>query len=216
MSNFRTKATSACAVGCVVIAALMLVLSVGCGGDEQAQDSTTPREPDLSASPAGVRWLDYQGVQLPVGADGPSEVTAMSATGFTQTPQGAALAAIVHTIRMSLAPDEHWADIAKHELAMGPGRDSWVTSRGLLSIETSADPAQAPRVRGYTITDYTPISARVDIFTSFPDQSIAINSTVVVWIGGDWWLQLPPPDSIEPVVRAVDSVSAVVKLEAPQ
>ncbi|MEV0297058.1 hypothetical protein [Nocardia sp. NPDC050710] len=197
-------------------AAAVLVMGLACGGEEDIPHSAPPHAADLTAVPAGVRWQVYQGVLVPGGEDGPATTGSAAATGFRQTPPGAALAAIVHTIRMSLAPDADWVDIARYELAFGPGKDEWVTSRGLLSIQSPADPAQAPRVRGYTITDYSPTRAGVDIYTSFPDQSIAVNTATVVWLAGDWWLQLPDPTSTDPVVRVAATMDAAVKLEASQ
>ncbi|WP_280421394.1 hypothetical protein [Nocardia carnea] len=198
----------------VLVACLLLSVVTGCGSEHADRVGERPAA-DLSAVPAGVVWVDYQGVKVPVGDDGPHTYTPAAATGFTPTPQGAALAAIVHTVRMSLAPDEHWASVAQHELAMGPGKDEWASSRVLLSIQTGADPATAPRVRGYTITDYSARRARVDIYTSFPDGSIAANSATVVWVAEDWRLELPSPGSAEPTVREEVSVDASVKLEAP-
>lgn len=200
----------------VILAALMLGSSTGCASDDRPDTSLPARQPDLSTPPSGIHWLDFYGVALPVGADGPRNYTSTAATGFTQNPQGAALAAIVHTIRMSLAPDDAWAAIAKSEILSGPGKDEWVIARGLLSIRSPADPTQAPRVRGYTITDYTPAAARVDVYTCFPDTSVAVNTATVVWAGGDWWLALPALDSTEPRIRSAASITAVVKLEPPQ
>ncbi|MBF6302453.1 hypothetical protein IU459_33670 [Nocardia amamiensis] len=187
----------------------------GCGHDD-SEHPPVPAGPDLAAAPADVRWVNYQGVRLPVGADGPRNIDPSAATGFSHSPQGAALAAIVHTVRMSLAPDEHWASIAAHEIAAGAGKDAWASSRVLLSIQTPADPATAPRVRGYTLTDYNPATARVEIYTSFPDGSIAVNTATVVWVAADWRLRLPDPDATEPAVREAATLDAVVRLEAPQ
>ncbi|MEU2042658.1 hypothetical protein [Nocardia niwae] len=154
-------------------------------------------------------------MRVPVGTEGPRQVSAEAATGFAHSPQGAALAAIVHTVRMSLAPDEHWASVAAHEIAAGPGKDAWASSRVLLSIQGTADPATAPRVRGYTVTDYNPAVARVQIYTSFPDGSGAVNTAAVVWVAQDWRLELPDPTSTDPAVVEADTAQSRVRLEAP-
>ncbi len=171
--------------------------------------------PDLTAVPAGVHWSDYEGVQLPQGVDGPREIT-RTATGFTHTPRGAALAAIVHTTRMSLAPDDDWAQVLRVEVAPGPAKDTLSTSRILLHQASRAAAATAPRIRGYTLTAYTPTTAHVRIYTSYPDRSIQLNLAQVVWLGGDWRLQLPALDSTAPVVKSVTAMAATVRLEAPQ
>ncbi|MBF6523097.1 hypothetical protein [Nocardia farcinica] len=194
-----------------------LAPAAGCADDRAtAADPGRQRPADLVAVPAEVHWRDYRGVAIPVGADGPTHYTDAAATGFVRSPQGAALAAMVHTVRMSLVPDEHWASVAAHELAPGPGKDSWAAGRVLVSVTGTADPATAPRLRGYTITEYTPDRAQVQIYTSFPDTSVAVNTSAVTWVGNDWRLHLPDPASTDPVVVAVPAVDADVPLEAPR
>ncbi|WP_288050207.1 hypothetical protein [Nocardia sp.] len=199
-----------------LVAAVFALVVAGCGDDQHQHDTSPETVVDLTTVPAGLGWRDYQGVAVPVGRDGPTVLEAGSATGFAATPAGAALAAITHTVRMSLAPDQYWVRVAEREIAFGPGKDEWVTSRALLSITTRADPVQAPRVRGYTLTDYRPALAQVEIYTSYPDNSIGVNTAVVVWQHGDWLLQLPDPASTAPVVRATSTMDAAVKIEAPQ
>ncbi|MBF6314046.1 hypothetical protein CRM89_10895 [Nocardia sp. FDAARGOS_372] len=194
-----------------------LASASGCVDDGgAASDPGRQRPADLVAVPAQVHWRDYRGVAIPIGIDGPAHHTDTAATGFARSPQGAALAAMVHTVRMSLAPDDHWASVAAHELAPGPGKDSWAAGRVLVSVTGTADSATAPRLRGYTITDYTPDRARVQIYTSFPDTSVAVNIATVTWVGNDWRLHLPDPASTDPVVVAVPAVGAAVPLEAPR
>ncbi|MGW5219882.1 hypothetical protein ACWEQA_18615 [Nocardia sp. NPDC004085] len=205
-----------CAVAAVAAALVTMSVAVGGCGRDDHQAPASVHADDLTVVPADVHWVDYQGVRLPVGADGPRQLSAEAATGFTHTPQGAALAAIVHTVRMSLAPDEHWASVAAHEIAAGAGKDAWASSRVLLSIQGRADPATAPRVRGYTITDYNRAIAHLQIYTSFPDNSVAVNTATVVWVAEDWRLQLPDPSATDPVVREATTVETQVRLEAPQ
>ncbi|MEU5762216.1 hypothetical protein [Nocardia sp. NPDC047648] len=213
MNPFRNQR---CAVAAVAAALVTMGVAVGGCGRDDHQAPASVHADDLTAVPAAVHWVDYQGVRLPVGADGPGQLSAEAATGFTHTPQGAALAAIVHTVRMSLAPDEHWASVAAHEIAAGAGKDAWASSRVLLSIQGRADPATAPRVRGYTIADYNRAIAHLQIYTSFPDNSVAVNTATVVWVAEDWRLQLPDPSATDPVVREAATVDAQVRLEAPQ
>ena len=171
--------------------------------------------PNLTAVPAAVHWMDYQGMQVPAGADGPREI-AGAATGFTHTPQGAALAAIVHTIRVSVAADGDWPQVLRYEIAPSPGKDSLATSRPLLRYTSRANPALAPRIRGYTLTSYTPAIAHVQIYTVYADRSIGLNLTTVVWLANDWRLRLPDPTSTTPVVKTAKTITAAVTLEAPQ
>ncbi|PPJ35843.1 hypothetical protein C5E45_23855 [Nocardia nova] len=194
-------------------AALTALVTAGCS-HEPATTAPLTAPVDLRAAPEGVSWTDYHGIKLPAGADGPRENREV-ATGFAHTPAGAALAAIVHTVHMSIAPNASWPAVAHAEIAP-TGRDDLVVSRGLLSVDTPANPVAAPRIRGYTITDWQPSNATVRIYTSFPDQSIAVNKATVVWQGGDWLLRLPDPASTERVVVSTDRLDPVVRLEAPQ
>ena len=195
----------------VIVAVVTVAVVAGCS----RHDGTTATTPsvDLDAEPAGIVWSDYHGVDLPTGVDGPHE-NRDAATGFTRTPAGAALAAIVHTVHMSIAPSGSWPAVARAELAP-EHRDALVTSHELISVDSPADPATAPRIRGYTITSWTPDRAKVDIYTSFPDRSVAVTAAQVVW-HGDWLLTVPDASSSEPAVRTADRVDAAVKLEAPQ
>lgn len=163
--------------------------------------------PDLTRLPTGITWHAYQGISVPYGADGPRDVSDASATGFSATPQGAALAAIVHTVRVSIAPDAHWASIAAAEVAPNAGKDSWAANRMLFSINGPADPATAPHIAGYRITSYVPNSrGEVLVYSALPDGSVAGNHIRVVWIGGDWRLELPEPGA---VASSIESLKAV-------
>ena len=85
----------------------LIVLLTGCGSDEPTDtaDTITTTTIDPDRAPTEVRWEPYQGITLPIGADGPRQTSGGTATGFTQSPQGAALAAINHSVRIGVAPD---------------------------------------------------------------------------------------------------------------
>ncbi|MFE3544505.1 hypothetical protein ACFXK0_16220 [Nocardia sp. NPDC059177] len=195
------------AVGIAVLAA-----AVGCGHDDD-----TDAGPGLSAAPTGVRWQGYQGIALPHAEQGPRSVTAGAATGFEHSPRGAGLAALTHTIRLSVAPDSEWASVADRELVPGPARDEWAINRVQLSITGPAAPEYAPRLLGYKIAEYGDERSRVEIYTEYSDRSRAVNHTTVDWYRGDWRLRLPDPLSTDRPVDAVDELPPdIVILEAPQ
>lgn len=194
----------------VAVGIALLTAAVGCGrgGDTG---------PDLSAAPTGVRWQDYQGIALPMSDQGPSSVTQGAATGFEHSPRGAGLAALTHTIRLSVAPDNQWATVVNQELVPGPARDEWAINRVQLSITGPAAPEYAPRLLGYKITEYRDEQSRVDVYTEYSDSSRAVNHTTVGWYGGDWRLQLPDPQSTDRPVDAIDELPTdIVTLEAPK
>lgn len=201
----------------LVIAALLAstaLLTVACARPDHRDADTV----DISTVPTGIRWTDYRGVAIPLSDQGPRTYTPAVAADFDRSPAGAAIAAIVHTTRMSLAPDDVWAQIAAAELAPGPGKDAWATARLLFSLTRTAEPETAPRIVGYRISHYAPgARARVTVFTQYPDASRAATHTVVVWMGQDWRLQLPDPGSTDRVVEPISQIpDDAVRLEKPR
>ncbi|WP_433192670.1 hypothetical protein ACQP1G_28695 [Nocardia sp. CA-107356] len=189
--------------------AALLLAAVGCGGDGDSG-------PNLSAAPSQVRWQPFQGVALPTTAQGPKKVADGAATGFEHSPAGAALAAIVHTVRLSVAADSQWADIVRLEVVPDKARDEWSVNRLQLTITGPASPDYAPRLLGYRITGYTDAASAVDVYTEYSDNSKAVNHTTVEWFGNDWRLRLPDPDSTARPLESVDELPTdIVKLEAP-
>ncbi|MEU8898305.1 hypothetical protein [Nocardia sp. NPDC048505] len=189
---------------------LAVFAAVGCGSDTEAA-------PDLNAGPGGVRWQAYHGVQLPRTDQGPESEADGAATGFAHTPAGAAVAAITHTVRMSVAPDNQWAKVIAKEVVPGPARDEWSVNRVQLSITGPAAPEYAPRLLGYKITEYTPQRSAVDIYTEYSDASKAVNHTTVEWYLDDWRLRLPDPGSTARPIDAITELpSDLVELEGPK
>ncbi|MFF0494335.1 hypothetical protein ACFYTQ_35405 [Nocardia sp. NPDC004068] len=202
------------AAGAAVAAAALLSVT-GCSSAGQHK-TAPPSRPDPNRAPADVRWQIWQGVALPIGAkDGPARVDA-AATGYSHTPQGAALAAIQNSIRMALAPDDSWTKVAALSLVPGPGKDAWVQSRVLVSI-TKTDPAVAPRIAGYKLTNWSPDKAAVTVYTTYPDASVLASDEMVTWTAGDWRLLLPDPAAKTVAEHDVPAVPAdAIQLEAKQ
>ncbi|ATL72544.1 hypothetical protein [Nocardia terpenica] len=193
-------------------AALLAVTGCGDGGHES---TTGPAAPDLNRAPAGVHWQTWQGVALPVSStDGPADIDA-AATGYSHTPQGAALAAIQHSIRTMLAPDDSWPTIAARSLVpLSPGADAWKLTRVLVS-KIKTDPAAVPRIAGYKITSWSPGRAAVTVYTTYSDASVLASDTTVTWTAGDWRLLLPDPAAKIVTQHDVPAVPAdAVRLEA--
>ncbi|WP_239476649.1 hypothetical protein [Nocardia arizonensis] len=194
----------------VVGAALLAVSGCGAGGDG-------PAAPDLSAAPTQVRWQDFHGVALPRTAQGPKSITDGAAVEFEHSPPGAAVAAITHTVRLSVATDDQWPKVVAGEVVPGPARDEWSVNRLQLSITGPAAPEYAPRLLGYRITEYTEDRTAVDVYTEYSDGSKAVNHTTVEWFQQDWRLRLPDPESTARPVEAIDELpDDIVTLEAPK
>lgn len=187
-----------------ILIALTAVLAVtaGCGSSESDPTAITSTTP-APLIPSELSWRSWQGIDLPVAAQGPRVFEGAVASGFDRSPAGAALAAIHATVRMSLATDGQWAQVGQHMLAPGPGRDRWATARAQISITGPATDT-TPTIAGYVITDYTDTATRIDIYSTYPDHSITRNAATVVY-SDRWRLQLPDT-VIESPVTAVESM----------
>ncbi len=170
---------------------------LACSSDQPAgQHSATVAAVDRP--PTVLRWVPFNGVDLPVTDQGPHSLDGAVARGFDHGPASAALAAIHSTVRMSLATDNQWARVGQHMLAPGPGRDHWATLRLQISI-TSAPTHDIPTLLGYRITDYTSAAADVEIYSLFPDNSLTCNQAQVIWHDEDWRLLLPEHPHTNPI-----------------
>ena len=204
--------TARLAAATLLAAAAAATLIAGCGSDEEntATDTvTTAAPPDPTTPPAEIEWDRFQSIWLPSAAEGPTRNTGNGAvSGFSHTPQGAALAAIHQTVRMSVARDDQWAVVVHDGIAPGPERDAFAISRAQISVTGIADPAEAPTLGGYVVADYTDARADVSIRTRFCDRSVSITDTTVVWTGEDWKLQLPATGDTAPRVHVYDPQAA--------
>ncbi|MFJ9363842.1 hypothetical protein ACIRRA_05390 [Nocardia sp. NPDC101769] len=208
--------TFAAAVSTVLVSAAVLSVAA-CGVSDQNAAKTTTAPVDPARAPADVHWENYQGVQLPIGShDGPSKL-GTTAAGFSHTPQGAALAAINDSTRLSLAPDGAWPQVAAISLIPGPAKDSWVLARAQVSITAPANPVVAPRITAYKLTAYTPDRADLTVYATYSDASITATAETVLWASEDWRLLLADPAAKTQTVQSVPGVPAdAVELEPPK
>lgn len=190
-------------------------LAAGCGAPDPHPADTTEAARPLTQEPVIAHWASLQGVLVPLGAqDGPTSTPPAPLTGFSHTPQGAALAAITQSVQLSTAPDAQWAGILSAVAAPGEGRDTYAAHRALLSVTAAVDPQAAPTITGYAITGYSTNAADVDIVQRFPDHSRAVSRSRVVWTGQDWQLDLPLPGEATPVRAVAELPDSFVDLEA--
>ncbi|WP_324189357.1 hypothetical protein [Nocardia otitidiscaviarum] len=195
---------------------LTLITAAACGLSDTPSSAPTSAPPDPNRPPADIHWETWQGVRLPFGGkDGPTRV-AEAALGYSHTPQGAALAAIHHTVRISLAPDATWSKIAAQTLVPGPGKDEWVLARARISVTQPASAELAPRIAAYRFTAYAEDRAQLLVYSIYSDNSISANTQTVVWSHDDWRLLLPDPALKSVVVEAVPDIPAdAVRLPQP-
>ena len=197
-----------------IVFGLAFACSAGGGGPASQEDGV-----DLTDPPAEVSWTPYKGIELPVSAvSGPTGQDSGAPIGYEHSPQGAALAAIQTTVRISVADDASWPDLVRVAVAPGAGRDAFSVNRVQLSVQGEADPETKPTIRGYRIADYAEDAATVEVVASYPDDSIAGTSVSVIRRDDDWKVVLPDPadtDRDAPTVELAELPDDLVELEAP-
>ncbi|EME65054.1 putative lipoprotein [Rhodococcus ruber BKS 20-38] len=189
-----------------MVVAVALV-AVSCGGSDTGESPVSLTEP-----PQIARWVSVGGIEVPIGTtDGPRGGEWEPFAGFSHTPQGAALAAITQSVQLATASDRTWPQILSGVAAPGEGRDLYAAHRALVEM-SGTDPEMVPTVVGYTIGDYSDTAVTVDVVQRFSDDSLASTTTQVVWIDGDWRLNLPSDDTA--TITALDALpSELVDLE---
>ena len=176
-------------------ATAVAVLAAACGSGDPAPDAPAeaPAAVDPTQPPQIVSWTTFGGIAVPLGSqDGPTSTPGAPLTGFTRTPQGAALAAIGQSVQLSTATDSEWSTILPAVTTPGAGRDAYAGNRALIQV-SGTDPAVVPSIIGYTLPTYSPDTATVSIVQEFSDDSLAAVAAKVVWSGEDWKLALPEP-----------------------
>ncbi|WP_067666075.1 hypothetical protein [Nocardia miyunensis] len=166
-----------------------------------AQDPSTRPNPALgpqylTAAPAGIMWQrGWNTAALPFSAsDGPIRVVDGIASGFADTPQGAALAAWDAFARALAAPEGVWQRVVAQRFTGGgqPLLDRFAHSR-----------ADNPNVgrnvvvpAGFRIhPDYHPDFAAVDVAVRTPEQ-ISYGTWAMVWVDGDWRVRVDDIDAL--------------------
>lgn len=201
-------------VTALALAATVLTLSTGCGSDSDTFDPA-PSPVDTVSAPTNLTWENYNGVQIPRSlSDGPKNGE-QSPTGYSQTPQGAVLAAIRGQAYLALTPDTSWGQMVSIVTAPGPGRDEFAANRALVSVTGPVPAEQAPKFVAFKVTDYTPgdsATAAVDVVQEIGSPPARFVYPVALeWIG-DWRLVLPTAaENID--AREVDNLDGYTLIE---
>jgi hypothetical protein len=177
-------------------------------GRSPAATASTPAASSLlpQVSLAGLRWSDYHGVSLPSSpAAGPRDTSGSLASGFTDTPLGALLAALNIAVRANAqwGPDIYGPTI--RDQVTGP--DAAALLSACQADYTQASQAghitrDAPLGDAYVSEEafrwiaWTPSDATVDLVSAGPgSQGVTVRATTrveVIWSGGDWRVIAPP------------------------
>ncbi|MBY8858606.1 hypothetical protein K7711_19160 [Nocardia sp. CA2R105] len=145
----------------------------------------------LTAAPAGIDWQRIWGAAAaPVSvSDGPAQIHDGLASGFADTPQGAALAACDAIARALAAPEGIWQS-AVRERYFGGGQP--LLDRFAASRTGTPDAAQYVTVpEGIRILPgYRPDFAVVQIAVRTRD-SFAYGTWPMIWNNADWRVRVP-------------------------
>lgn len=198
----------------LAVAASALVL-VGCSSTPEDTPAAAEK-PSITEAPNIAHWSSMNGVLVPIGeTDGPTSALWEPLTGFSHTPQGAALAAIGQSVQLSTASDKSWSKILSVVAAPGEARDAYAVQRAQISSTGTVDPDVVPTILGYTFEQYSPDEAAVDVVQRFPDDSLAATRTDVVWTGADWKLDLPTAETAVGATALTELPADMVALEGP-
>jgi hypothetical protein len=197
----------------VLGAVLGLVLAsrhgIGSTGNPAA-GSRSPASPAASGLPrvdlARLRWSDYHGVELPSSAAaGPRDTSGGLASGYSDTPLGALVAAVNIGVRANAQWGPSVFVPTIRDQVTGP--DAAALLAGCQSGYSQA--AQAAHVTGggplgnayvteeaFRWVAYTPADATLDLVSAGPGSQgvtiMAVTRIEAVWSGGDWRVVAPP------------------------
>jgi hypothetical protein len=162
--------------------------------------------PTHTTPSTGLNWMNFHGIELPISAqDGPRHMRNGLAWGFTDTQDGALLAAVNIVVRTAaLWGSAIYQPTIRHQVT-GPGAAALLAadSSDYAAMQAAAHvrPGQ-PVGRGYAaeagfrFAAYTPADATVDLVTEGPgtgSSTILVATRIeVIWRHGDWRVVAPP------------------------
>lgn len=198
--------------GALLAAMVLAGVAVGCSGGDRT--GTTPPAPiDSTAAPAAAKWQSYRGVYVPLSQAGPAQTTGPVPVGYTQTPQGAVVAAMQAQARLSLAPDDAWSKVANTLVVAGPGRDAFATARMFASITSEADPGATAQFAGFRVDGWSAQAVTVWLATRMPDGELSAQPSRMLWRAGDWKLELPSGQKPDEQGRVATDPVALTSLD---
>lgn len=197
-------------------AVLGLLLASRDGNPGGPASGKRPSAPATTSSPAvpalprvdlaRLRWSDYHGVELPSSpAAGPRDTAGGLASGYSETPLGALIAAVNIGVRANAqwGPSVYIPTI--RDQVIGPDAAALLASCQS-SYDQAANAAHVtdgqPLGNAYVTEDafrwiaYTPADATLDLVSAGPgSQGVTVRAVTrieVVWTDGDWRVVAPP------------------------
>jgi hypothetical protein len=166
-----------------------------------------PAAPGLpQVSFAGVRWTSYHGVRLPSSPSaGPRDTSGGLASGYSDTPLGALLAALNIAVRANaqwgpgiFGPTIRGQVTGPDAAALLAGCQSAYSQQAQTAHVTGDAPLGDAFVteEAFQWVDWTPADATVDLVSAGPGSGgttvRASTQVQVTWDGGDWKVIAPP------------------------
>jgi hypothetical protein len=172
-----------------------------CGLDDVAMSGTLETAPE-------VTW-ELVGTTSAPAADGVGPGT-VDPDGlrhcFSRTPAGAVLAAA--NVIASGSGNDLVAPMTDRLSAPGPGRDAAMAD--LASRVDSGTSAMRYEIAGFRLSEYDGHTARVDIVIKASNAALLAQMIDLVWVTGDWKVQLADNGQMRTPMGAVQSLSTYV------
>lgn len=222
---WRHPAARVVAAGVAVLVLAWAVAALVGGGDGEAaagapavagepalpeQDPSGQRTREdadwLTGAPAGLVWRSVGGLALPFGsADGPRDVDAEAGTakGYSQTPQGAALAAYQIGSRIALGPSAALAAVVDEQTVFDAAAAADVKANRGDPDPAALDGTSHPSA--FKVLAFLPSQATVQYAMPNPmNGSYNSYQFTVVWVDGDWKLVAPNDTASAKALSGID------------
>lgn len=181
-----------------------------------SQDLTVP-----VTTPKGLTWSWWAGELEPASATaGPAHVSGAVTSGYARTPLGAVIAAQQIASRYLASPNGGWRAVTLAQVVPGPGRDAYLKARA--KVSDAAPAAGYAQPAGFRYVSWTPDVAVVQLAAQLPGRSgdgllvgYQVATATLLWLDGDWRLQLQPDGGVSPTATRVPTPSGFVLWGAP-
>ncbi len=197
-------------VSAVVGTALAVARSDRGGRQARTPSSTGTSTPQPNTPAPDVRWVELAGVALPVSAtDGPRQLSNGLARGFSDTADGAALAAVNLVVRTSPSLAPAITTMTIQQQVVGPNQPALL--RSVAEARSTQPPPATATIAGFVPVYYNARqSASVDLVIGSPElalrrQYVSVR-VALQWSDDDWRLVAPPQGDWGTVTSAIDAL----------
>lgn len=177
--------------------------SVGSRGNGCSLPSGNQTVPQ--ATPTGVTWQLYQTVAVPYSTTyGPQHINGDVARCYAHDPTGALIAASQIGARYLLAPN--WRAVVNQQLVANAGRTKFIENRQAVGNPGGNQPGDYNQLSGFKFVTYSPSTAVIELVTQSSAGVMQATTATVVWVAGDWKLELQPDGGGSPSAFPVASL----------